>query len=471
MAGKLFQILGTMLICTTTVNMGVIFAWPAFTIMLFQSPNTTLHRPMTDTEISLFSSMGMIGALISTPTSGYLLDKIGRKRYCILNSLILAVVWSILTFSRRVEMVLTAIFLSGTSFTVFVVSGVYIGEICEPSIRGTMTATNMVAYGIGMLLSYLLGGYLQYEVMLYVGLSLTIAAMCLLSILKESPIHLLSKGFEKEAMLSIAFYRNLKADSKEIVEEINNLKRALNPDLDETTPEEEKLKPELKPAEKLSLWKFIKKSRSSRRAFFTNFFLMTAAISQGLVVVQIHAERLFSDAIPTVAPTLLSVFLAIAVTGAGIVAAFMTDLAGRRPLMIFASLGTGISCLVLGTQLQLHWGPTWITAVFMYIYPVMYTCGAGTVPFVLLSELFLPEVKSTFSMILVEYACLCNFVILYIFNPLLKAVGWGPVFYIFATLSFLSAGFSLFFLPETKGLNVEEIQTLFAKKRTPKNTA
>lgn len=112
-------------------------------------------------------------------------------------------VWSILTFSRRVEMVLTAIFLSGLSFTVFVVAGTFISEICEPSIRGTMTATNMVAYGIGMLLSYLLGGYLKYEVMLYVGLSLTVAAMCLLSILKESPIHLLSKGFEKVNNLKI----------------------------------------------------------------------------------------------------------------------------------------------------------------------------------------------------------------------------------------------------------------------------
>lgn len=69
---------------------------------------------------------------------------------------------------------------------------------------------------------------------------------------------------------------------------------------------------------------------------------MTAAISQGLVVVQIHAERLFHDAIPTVAPTLLSVMLAVAVTGAGIIAAFLTDLAGRRvrTLLILCCPGT-----------------------------------------------------------------------------------------------------------------------------------
>lgn len=84
------------------------------------------------------------------------------------------------------------------------------------------------------------------------------------------------------------------------------------------------------------------KSRSSRKAFFTTFFLMTAAISQGLVVVQIHAERLFHDAIPTVAPTLLSVILAVAVTGSGMVAAFLTDLAGRRVRTLFVLYYPGI---------------------------------------------------------------------------------------------------------------------------------
>ena len=61
--------------------------------------------------------------------------------------------------------------------------------------------------------------------------------------------------------------------------------------------------------------------------------------------------------------------------------------------MLYASLGAGLSCVVLGTQMQLHWGPNWVTAMFIYVFAVMYTCGAGTVPFVLLAEVFLPEVS------------------------------------------------------------------------------
>ncbi|KAJ8709993.1 hypothetical protein PYW07_009359 [Mythimna separata] len=463
--GFLYQFLGTAIISTMGINMGVIFAWPAFTITMFQTTNTTLNRPMTDTEISLFGSLSSIGALLSTPTAGYMLEKLGRKYCSLLNALGLILVWVLLVCTRNVETVLAAIFLSGVSSSVFLVATVYISEICQDSIRGAMTASNMVSYGIGMLLSYMLGGFLSYNVMLYVGLSMAVGGACLLFLMKESPMHLLSNGKEKEAAQSLSFYRMWKIDSKELLEEMNNMKRALNPDLGEETPEEEKLKPDMKPAEKMSLWKFIRKSKSSQRAFLVNMVVMTAAIFQGLVVVQIYAEPIFTEAVPNTSATLLSVMLAVTTVVAGMIAAYGTDLLGRRPLMVYSSLGAGISCVVLGTQMHFHWGPNWLTATFIYVFAVMYTCGAGTVPFVLLAELFLPEVKSFFSMVLVEYVWLCNFVILFIFNPLLKALGWGPVFYVFAVICLLSSTFCFFFLPETKGLTVEEIQARFVKPK------
>lgn len=465
--GLLYQFLGTLVISTMGINMGVIFAWPAFTITLFQTPNTTLDRPMTDTEISLFGSLSSIGALISTPSAGYMLELLGRRNCSVMNSLGLVLVWVLLVSTRNVVAVLVSVFLSGIASSVFLVGSVYISEICQESIRGGMTACNMISYGLGMLLSYLLGGFLSYDVMLYVGMSMSIAGTCCLFILKETPMHLLNKGKEKEAAQSLAFYRMWKLNSKELQDEMSNMKRALNPDLGDETPEEEKLQGDIKPAapEKLSLWKFIKKSKSTQRAFLVNMVVMTAAIFQGLVVVQIYAEPIFTEAVPTASPTLCSVMLAVTTVLAGMIAAYATDSLGRRPLMIYASLGSGISCVVLGTLMQFHWGPNWLTATFIYTFAVMYTCGAGTVPFVLMAETFLPEVKSFFSMVLVEYVWLCNFVILFIFNPLLKALGWGPVFYVFAVICFLSSSFCVFFLPETKGLTVEEIQSRFTSKR------
>lgn len=73
------------------INMGLIFTWPASTIRLFASENTTLNRPMTETEISLLGSLSSIGALISTMSAGFLLDKLGRKKCALVTAVSLVV--------------------------------------------------------------------------------------------------------------------------------------------------------------------------------------------------------------------------------------------------------------------------------------------------------------------------------------------------------------------------------------------
>lgn len=67
-------------------------------------------------------------------------------------------------------------------------------------------------------------------------------------------------------------------------------------------------------------------------------------------------------------------------------------------------------------------------------------------------------------MLTVEWGWICNFIGLFIFNPLVTAMGLGPVFYIFAMISVISTVFCYFLLPETKGLPVDVIQTLLLMK-------
>ncbi|KAJ0171609.1 hypothetical protein K1T71_013159 [Dendrolimus kikuchii] len=465
--GVLMQVICTGIICWICMNMGVMFSWPSSTYRLFESANTTLHRPMTEAELALFGSLSSVGALLGTPVIGMLLDKLGRKYCAIIGSLTGVISWAMIAASNRVEVLLTAIFVSGLSGSVFLVVPVYIGEFCQESIRGAMTSGFMMFYGIGMLVSYIIGGFLEYYSMVYICLTLSVLGTVLIAILKESPVYLMSRGLEEEAKKSIAYFRRVKCDDKEVLEEINNIRRALNPDMDspDITPEEEKLKQPIEGSKKLSLWQFFKKSRSTRRAMMVCLILVTASIFQGLIVVQVYAEPLFEEAIPSMSSTLCSVLLAVASVLAGLGAAYLSESAGRRPLMIYSSFASGISCMVLGSQIHMRWGPGWVTAIFMYLFAVVFSVGSGIIPFVVIAEVFLPEVKSFISMLVVEWAWLCNSIILFIFNPLLKAIGLGPVFYLFATVCFFTTVFCWFCLPETKGMPVDAIQTLFNNKR------
>ncbi|XP_059061308.1 facilitated trehalose transporter Tret1-2 homolog [Achroia grisella] len=465
----LFQVLGTIVVCFLTMTMGVMFAWPSSTLTLFRSENTTLHRVMSETEATLVGSLSSIGALCGTPIAGFLLDRLGRKHTGIVFSLLSVVCWTMIASSKRVEMVLAALFVSGLAGSSFLVVPVFVGEFCQESIRGSMVSVSLLFYGVGMLLSYLMGGFLSYWHMVYASLSLSIASVCFLMILKESPTFLLSKGLEKAAAEAIAFYRSAKSNSKEVLQEITLIKRVLNADADAgATPDEEKLNP-MAEKKKLSLWQYFKKSRSTRRAMFVTLVMMTTSIFQGLVVVQVYAQPLFAATVPEMSATLGTVIFAIVGVLAGIPAAYMIDAFGRKPLLIYASIGCGLCCIICGTQIHLQWGPNYLTPIFIYIFCAVYTFGAGSVPFVFYAEVFLPEIKSYVNMLVVEWAWLCNFLILVIFEPLASSIGLGPVFYLFAIICFFTALFCTKYMPETKGLAADEIQLLFTPKKYRQN--
>ncbi|KOB69656.1 Sugar transporter 12 [Operophtera brumata] len=383
-------------VCSLCMCMGVMFAWPSSTLRLFESANTTLHRPMTEGELALFGSLSSVGALIGTPVLGMFLDRFGRKNSAILS-------WALIVSSNQVEVVLLAVFVSGLSGAVFLVVPVYVSEICQESIRGAMCSGTMVFYGVGMLLSYLMGGLLSYDVMIYACLTLAAASTAMLSVLRESPTCLMAKGLEE-------------TDSKEVLEELNNIRRSLNPEMDE-------------------------KSSSTRRALYLTLTLITASIFQGLVVVQVYAEPLFEEAIPSMSPTVCSILLAVVVVVSGLVAAYLTESAGRRVSLLTVHTPHDIRIIRDGGLL-----PASRSSAPPEVGPQLADSGHH-VP------------------LHNEWAWFCNSIILFIFNPLLKAIGLGPVFYIFAAVSVLTGVYCVIMLPETKGLATDEIQNKLTKRK------
>ncbi|XP_061723939.1 facilitated trehalose transporter Tret1-like [Cydia pomonella] len=462
-----WQLLCTVVVSYSCLTLGVTFTWPSSTLLLFRSENTPLHRPMTETEQALFGSLSSIGAMIATPVAGYLSDVKGRKCCLVMFSLMHVICWSMIITSNRVEVVLTAMFVSGIGCGASFVTPVYISDFCQESIRGQMTSGAVVFYAIGTIISYIVGGFLDYFKNVYACLGISVLGVFLLSLMRESPLFLMIKGREQEAKESLAFFRNVKPDSKEVLYEVETIRRGLNPEMDDLgMPEEEgKLKP-ISDKNNLSLFEFIRNSYSTRRALATAVVLMTLSIFQGLIVVQVYAEPLFTEAIPSMSPTISSILFATVTFIVGLVTAYLTDIVGRKPLMVYSSLATSVCCMLLGSQIHLRWAPHSATAVFMYLFCVVYTIGAGTIPYVTGPELFLPEIKSFANMLVTEWIWLCTFVILFVFQPLVSTIGLGPVFYIFAAICLASAVFSHFCLPETKGLPVDEIQALFSKKRS-----
>ncbi|KAL4717826.1 hypothetical protein ACJJTC_000975 [Scirpophaga incertulas] len=476
----LVQCLSSLFIALLTSVTGFVYAWPSYTLENFVSNNTVLSSPMDTLEISLLGSLTNIGALVTTPFCGYIMDRIGRKHAAMLFGLPSVISWSIISLTRNVPLILVAVGLAGVGAAGQAVSSVYISEISQDSIRGFLTSITVSAYFLGLLFSYILGGHLRYEHVIYVHLAVSMLYILLVSMLKESPVSLMHRGKEKEAAQSVAFYRRVDVTAKEVEIELTKIRIQLDPkiidklqtDCGDNSASEHLMELKLENAPQLNRetgWKFLMKSDTSKRALVSVLTLMGVSILMGSVVLQVYAEPLFKRAVPSMNSNQCSIYLALDYSIASVLCGFMLDKVGRKVLMTWTSVGSGVMTLMLGAQLIRAWVPQWATAALIYGFCFIYNLGASVVPFVYTAEVFLPEVRGLGNSMSTGCMWIMNFITLMVFNPIVKLIGLGPIFCGFSTICFLGAAYSHFCLPETKGLSADEIQLLFQGKRKIRN--
>nr|XP_032524106.1 facilitated trehalose transporter Tret1-like isoform X3 [Danaus plexippus plexippus] len=437
----LMQGCATLIICFLTSLTGFVFAWPSYTFQIYLSNETYLEAPISTSQMSMLGSIINVGALLGTPLTVYMADKLGRKYSAMLVGLPYVITWALVSVTRSYYVVLFSLGLSGLSAAGQSISSIYISEISQDSIRGSLTSS-------------------------------------------ESPCYLLKIGKEKEARDSIAFYRRVDVDSKEVEGEIKSLRVQLdlNSDIiieDSTTnhvPEtvneyqETFIKFEPRPVKKkISSWQFLKKSESSKRALLTVIITMSVMVLMGSLVLQMFADSIFKEAIPSMRPNTCAILLVVDYLMASLVGASTLDKLGRKNLMTITSFIAGIFTILIGTQLHMHWAPYWFTAVIIYLHSFIFNLGVAQVPLVLAAEVFLPEVRALGNSIALAFLWITNWIVVSTFLPLVEFIGLGQTFYIFSVICFIGSVYSHLCLPETKGLSADAIQLLFIKKERNSN--
>lgn len=84
---------------------------------------------------------------------------------------------------------------------------VYLGEISEPRLRGLLIGTPFVAYSLGVLYVYALGGALPWRSVAFLSVVLPALAFVALCFSPESPTWLARRGRFHEAMAAISRLR------------------------------------------------------------------------------------------------------------------------------------------------------------------------------------------------------------------------------------------------------------------------
>jgi len=107
----------------------------------------------------------------------------------------------------------------------------------------------------------------------------------------------------------------------------------------------------------------------------------------------------------------------------------------------------------------------WLTAVLLFVFVSFFAVGPGVCVWLALSELMPTRIRSNGMGIALFVNTLVSYVIAAVFLPTVGAHGYSTMFFIFAGCTVIYFITATFFLPETKGKTLEEIEEHFEGRR------
>jgi MFS transporter, SP family, solute carrier family 2 (myo-inositol transporter), member 13 len=111
-------------------------------------------------------------------------------------------------------------------------------------------------------------------------------------------------------------------------------------------------------------------------------------------------------------------------------------------------------------------GHGWLVAIGLYLFAAFYATGPGVAVWLALSELMPTRIRSNGMSIALVINQLVSTTLAVIFLPVVSKYGYSAMFFLFAAFTVIYLITVTFFLPETKGKTLEEIERYFDKPTT-----
>lgn len=378
------------------------------------------------------------GALIA----GKLSDPFGRKNLLIVCALFFAIAGIGTGIAPSVDALIVFRMLGGVAIGIAaMVSPMYIAEISPSHIRGRLVTLYQLAIVCGILLAFLCSylfsdlGDSNWRWMFAAQAVPALAFLVALFFVPESPRWLAMHQRYDEAK-SVLESVGGKAHAEQ---ELRQIKDNLNK-VDETS------------------WKLLLK-KENRKIIFIGITVAVFSQITGINSILYYAPIIFERAGSGVDVALLQT-LGIGLTNFlfTLVAIWLIDKTGRKPLLLGGSILMGVFLLILAAcfHAQLLTGP-WIFLCLMG-YIASFAATLGPITWVYLSEVFPNRIRAQAMSIATLALWLANFIATLTFPMLLAGIGDAATMMFNAMLCGIFVIFIIFKVYETKGKSLEDIQ-------------
>lgn len=148
-------------------------------------------------------------------------------------------------------------------------------------------------------------------------------------------------------------------------------------------------------------------------------------------------------------------------------ALFLIDRLGRRPLLFSGAIGCAICLFIVGAivgtygdGISNHKAAGYAGMVFIYIYDINFSYSWAPIGWVYPSEIFPIGIRSKALAISTSSTWANNFIIGLVTPDMFETLGYGTYVF-FGCWAVVAVIFTYFFVPETKGKSLEEMDMVF----------
>ncbi|KAK3702401.1 hypothetical protein QZH41_020001 [Actinostola sp. cb2023] len=197
----------------------------------------------------------------------------------------------------------------------------------------------------------------------------------------------------------------------------------------------------------------------------------------GINAVMFYCATIFEKAGFQDKSTFVSIIIGVVQFVSSVVSLFIIDRGGRRFLLLSASTSMTINCFVAGLYFYLTsngadggFDLSWMAVTALSVYIVAFASGWGPCTWLMMSEILPLRARGTASGIATFFNWFCSFIVTKTFSYMISELTESGTFWFFGVMMFFSIFFVYYFVPETKGKSLEEIQIYFesfGKKKKP----
>lgn len=397
-----------------------------------------------DTEKEWIVSSMMFGAALGALAAGVLSYRLGRKVSLMLGAILFVVGSLFCAGAWSVESLIIARVVLGLAIGIATFTApLYISEIAPPEKRGSMISTYQLMITIGILAAFISDTLFSYisAWRWMLGIVAVPGLLFLIGVtrLPNSPRWLLMRGKRQEAR---AVLTQLRGNKQRVDAEYLEI-------------EEQLRRPQVG-------WSLFRGNSNFRRSVFLGVALQVVQQLTGINVVMYYAPRIFEAAgFHGHAQLWGTAIVGLVNVLATFIAIGFVDRWGRRPVLLtgFVVMFLGMGILGYLLNLGMHsLGMQIFAVVMLLLFITGFAMSAGPLIWVLCSEV--QPIKGRDFGIAASTLTnwVANFLVGITFLSMLNGFGSGATFGIYAALNALFFVFTIFFVPETKGVTLEHIE-------------